>query len=805
MSQEAPKPSTAVAAAAARDRRVEQVLEQCWEIVSDRLVSRIDRIFQEVMQAATRSGDPAQLRGARVLALEGRALEKSYRAALRSAFSQRVESLVQDRSGLAQAPGLSLLAIDDSDLGNQLQQASKRLGEMVQESGSAVRLRLQGLLGGREIPDALSPLRERLFLEAAAHALSSVIVGAEDVAALLRQLPAALAPALASTYEAIVVTLDSKGLAPAAPAMPAPVLRPPPTVRTAVPPSLAGATLAGAHTRSGAEPTRTGSRAVPLRFSLPSVVRSSAGGTGHDEAALIEYGRLQALAGVNAAGLVDAAIDAARALALGRTVAALAPSGTLLEALHHAQKHDAARLAATDRSREGVAAPPAGEDEGTRELGRKLIAQTGQPQHKLAIQLVARIITRMERDRLVSPPVREQLLFLRVPLIEVALSDPSLFVRWDHPARALIDAIGTSCIGRTLDASPPARRYLHHVRAAVQFVVHSPGSAASAFVQALGQFSERTQAELAKQDEQFASERAALAQAEERELRASAVGQFLREILEGARLESGLRDFLLRVWPRVLVEAAAREASEPGLGKRLLNLVPDLVWSVQPLTAATDRKRLVEIIPNVVSGLWDGARLIAWPDARIQTLLDELMLAHSKVLKGAEVPAGGVFSVSTVRIRLDGARIDEIARGVPERQCAVLEEAVAQYLAASKSGVAHQWAEPPAKANARLGRDQAQESVDGWRAGSWFDLRVEHRDARVRLQAYSPAGTLALFRAADTGARYSLSRESLVNFLCGGRIAPVESMPLTARALRRVLKDLERSAQSEVNRADGAG
>ena len=752
------------------------------------------------MLAATRSGEEEQLRGARVLAIEGRALEKSYRGALRSAFDASIAAAAQRRAKAAGASGLSLVAMDDTELGNQVQMAAKRARGLLQESYGAVALRLQNLPGAREAVDADSLLGPEMFVTAAAQALSTVISSPRDVAGLVRHIPSAMAPALTSTYDAIVLLLDRKGLGPAS------VARNlgPPTVRMSAPATLGGnAAATVARVDANGEPTRTGARSVPLRFSLPTGAQATAAGGRVEDADLVEYGRLQALLGVNANSLIDAAVSAARALAVGRQIPIDPPPAKLVEAMVKVQRHDAARLGTGDRAREGAGASDSAA-EGTREIGRMFIGLAAHSVHRLAIQLVARIFTRMERDRLVPGPVRDLLLCLRLPFMEVALADPSIFVRRDHPARALIDAIGTSAIGRLTDASAGERRYLQQVRGAVQFVVHSPGGAASAFAQAHDHFQTLMATPVHGEPDRYAAARAALTQAEERELRASAVAVFLREILEGAQLEGGLRDFLLHIWPRVLVEANVRKDSAPELARSLLNLVPNLVWSVQPPTAATDRKRLIDVIPAVVAGIWDGARLIGWPEAKVQALLDELMRAHAAVLKAPEGQGGGTFSVSTVRIRLDGVRIEEIAAGVPDRNCFVVEEAVRQTLAAGQSGIEHQFVQGPVVPGAPMAGEQAHGAVANWSERTWFELQVDAKPVRVRLEFFSPARTLALFCAAGGRPCYSISRDGMAAMLRAGTLRAVESLPVTARALRRVLKDLERSVQAASDGANGA-
>ncbi|SPE35196.1 hypothetical protein SBBP1_80030 [Burkholderiales bacterium] len=818
MTQEAPNPAAAAGSAPAardpeRDRQTESLLEQCWELVSDTLLSRASDVFNEAVSAGARSGDETQVRCARTVALQVKTLAHTYRGILRSKFEDGRASMLGKRAAPAlRQPALSLIEIDASDLSNQVDQLSARLRNLVQVPFAALLQRLQTLVGDRELHETDAVLRPGVFLEAMSETLSPVISAHGDLAALLRHFPGALQPPLTATYEAINRFLDSKGIG-----VPAPVVRVspaqrnigPPTLRADLPAALGnssvGPELGPGPIDAGSLGRSTGKAPGPGRVGLARG-QGTAAGRNHDagaeagEALMVEYGRLQALVGVNASSLVEAAVSAARSAALGREVAPVPPSTKLANAMIAAQKQDAEFLAARQRKQEADKEPAS-----TRELSQRLIALATQPVHKLTIQLVARLFTRIERDQLVPAPLRALLLFLRFPALEVALADPTFFVRLDHPARRLIDAIGSASVGWTADASG-SRRHLQQVRAAVQYVLHSPGEAPSAFVQAATQFSTSLGADTGQEADPLASAWEALREAEEREIRAGEVSAFLREILEGAHMEGYLRVFLLRVWARVLVEAAARESREPGLLRRLLSAVPDLVWSVQPLAHAADRKRLVDTIPAVLGSLRDGLRLISWPEKKLLELLNQLMSAHSLALKASEspAPAAGAFSVSTVRIRLDGFRIGSSPQSAPEGPIDVLDEAVHQVLQASGSGVSHQWIrEDHVPSFGPLDAVQAEQQIAAWHEKTWFDLHVGRASTRVRLEGFTPGGSLALFSAPQGNALYSLSREGLITYLRCAWIAPAESMPLVARAFHTVLADLERSSRAAADGANG--
>ena len=815
MTRESPKPAAAGASASAgheseRERLAEVLLQHSWELVSENLLARMADVFNDAVAAAVRGGDESQVRCARAVALQIKTLSHAYRGILRTKYEEATAAFLGKRRAPPQAgSGLSLIELDASDLANQLGQLTARLRNLVQVPFAALLQRLQTLSGSEhELQEADAPLRPGLFLEALSENLSSVISGHAELSGLLRHFAAPMQAPLAATYEAVSRFLDSKGIAPATVVHRSPVKRaaPPPTIRVELPAAmeaLEAAELQTPRPEPAAAARSTARPAAPARG--PWSRDGTTAAAPPEEQLILEYARLQALVGVNASSLVEAA----RSAATGREVPTVQAPSKLTNAMLAAQREDAEFLAAKQRrpGPEAEAQRNAGKElVGTREHSTRLVALAAQPVHKLIVQLSARLFTRMERDRLVPAPVRSLLMFLRFPFLEAALADPAVFVRSDRAPRRLIDAVGSSSIGFTSE-SAASRRYLHHARSAVQYILHSPGEAASAFSQAAEQFANFLAQDPIADAERIDKAKEALRQAEAREIHAAEVAGFLSEILDGAQLDAYLNDFLLRVWARVVVEAAAREAQHPGLVRRLLGTVPDLVWSVQPLTNAADRKRLLETIPAVLGSLRDGLRLIRWPDAKLHELLNHLMHAHSAALKGTDSAAvGPSFSVSTVRIRLDGFRIEEVSGTPREAPIGVLDEAVQEVLAASGSGVSHQWVRGEnAPVFGPLDAFGAEQQIALWRERTWFDLRVDSSTVRVRLEWSTPARSLSLFCTPGGEGLYSLSRESLVSYLRSSWIAPAETAPLMERAFRLVLADLDRlsKAAAEGGATDG--
>jgi len=239
--------------------------------------------------------------------------------------------------------------------------------------------------------------------------------------------------------------------------------------------------------------------------------------------------------------------------------------------------------------------------------------------------------------------------------------------------------------------------------------------------------------------------------------------------------------------------------------------VPDLVWSAQPLASAADRKRLVDGIPAVLVTLRQGLHLIQWPEDRQKRLFDELMQSHAVVLRGSDAPgapeatpAAPTFSVSTVRIRLDGFAMETLPRTARDQPLDIVDEAVRHVLRARGSGVSHQWArEGDVPAFGTLGAEEAEAQIARWAGKTWFHVRIGGAMTRARLECLTARGAIALFSSRRADALYSISRASLVTYLRAAWIVPAEPVPLLARAFRTVLMDLRRSSVAKAAADDG--
>ncbi|HET9023725.1 MAG TPA: DUF1631 family protein, partial [Burkholderiaceae bacterium] len=86
---------------------------------------------------------------------------------------------------------------------------------------------------------------------------------------------------------------------------------------------------------------------------------------------------------------------------------------------------------------------------------------------------------------------------------------------------------------------------------------------------------------------------------------------------------------------------------------------------------------------------------------------------------------------------------------------------------------------------------QIQEEIGRWQRGTWFKLWTGMDFQHVKLRWLSPLRTLFLFSGEHDQKAHVLSADTLKSYLARKYIEPLESVPLTKRAVDAVVADFE--------------
>ena len=830
-----------VAAVASRRPLSRSLLEGCWTPLWKLFDSRLQQLLAESLVPVSRLQDADLAKQAKLVLWGDRQFCIEYEKALRKQFQQIIDDFVNDRlrnagtvtlddgsTADSRRNRLALVEFGDMELNTLIEAASMKVLNAADLVEPSLRMRLANAIQEVEIRPTESPFRPSIFFHALHQALNRI--DGMNPSLVMQMMPffdAHLSPLIFDAYSAVDKYLADLGypneLSPHL------ALRKTSALRSSSSVGGAGGLGDGVGASRAADILDALTARVQMVQSSPMMPAGQAGmpitagsggleamaggqvtggqvvdgapGEGFSPVAPLTFGTVPA---IPVTGAAMHSFAETRPLvggyALPGTVVALpgAPlpiSAELFNAINEFQKQTAQSLDAVQR---GEQVPAAREE--TAELRTQLMEKATEQVDKLTIELVGLLCERIDADRYLPQRIKDLLLQLQFPLIKVAVTDPALFLSPEQPARRLMDRIASSAIGWTPEGDIN-QRFIEEVEKAVKTVLSAPEEGITAFDRALRAFEAYLEDERTRDDDPVVRAKRALAEAENREVMAINAMITIRSAFDGVQIESYLRDFLLQTWPRVLVAISLREGAEHASVNKYLRIVPDLVWSVQPKLTQEDRQFLVKTIPSIVGELRKGLMLIDWPKDQMQAFFAQLMNSHAQAVKALELAHSNPeaqFQPSTMRIKLDGIRLDDttpppsdLLLVIPENQVKhALKEVDADVDFLERPNI-----DPSSKRLfPGLTDQQLDYQIATWRRGDWFDLKFGELTERMQLRWNSPRRTLFLFMSAENKGGHSLSTESIRAYLRSGDLAPVETNPLFDRVVHDVVSDLQHSS-----------
>lgn len=822
------------------------VLEDCWTPIRNAIEPRLADVLLEALGGVARAEDEEVAKPAKLVLSRDRRFVQLFSDALHAEFRTAIADFVAHKAADAKPAGknaLSLIEYGDMEFTTLVESSSARIRNAVDDEYTSVKLRVANLVRESELRDVENPFRPAIFLRAVHAALERVGVEAADLLRLTHCFDSPLIAPISGAYVAVDRQLASQGVSAdlvrntiARPTigggpnsvmgntLTGPLTRPASGVNSAFGP----ATASGFHFAPGVQAEQV-LHALYQRLQLVQPMGSypagafPAGAPGGTGAGMPAAGQARLYSGAAGQGRYAPAPTMGGTSEMARLAAGVAPfvpgAGTidanLVNAINEIQKLGALALGAVQAGRP---APDAAVDLNV--LRGRLTETASKQVDKLTIEIVGLLFDRINADKHVPEEIKSLLLRLQFPLIKVALTDPDLFASSHHPARQLIDRVASSSIGWT-PKGEENQRYLGEAQNAVRAVLASTDASLDVYETALKQFEAYLADERTRDDDPVTRAKRALAEAETREVMAINATIQIRSAFDGLQIESYLREFLIETWVRVLVAASLQhrndEAASQVQVRKYLTIVPDLVWSVQPKINPDDRKRLVKVIPPVLTTLREGLQMIDWQLPRMQEFFRKLMSSHAQAVKALELAhgtgGGFAFEPSTLRIKLDGLKFSyDPAADSSEPVMQVSDDMVKQVLAQNHAEVEHlalpreELSPAPNSEPGSANEPPASEGdIERWHRGDWFELAIGDVVERVRLRWISPRKSLYLFTPADGALAHSLAPETLRAYVRAGRLRPVESQPLFERAVNAVMHDLQAAESSPPLTPHGAG
>jgi hypothetical protein len=423
-----------------------------------------------------------------------------------------------------------------------------------------------------------------------------------------------------------------------------------------------------------------------------------------------------------------------------------------------------------------------------------LVEKSSRTVDKLTIEIVGMLFDHVMQDKQVPAEIKALISRLQFPVLKAALLDADFFASSTHPARRLIDRIASTAVGWE-PYGDENERYKNEVDRIVREVLQKFDKDVAVFEKLLGEFENFVGEISPRETDPVARAKRALEEAEKREILAINTTIQVRRAFEKVELEPYLRDFLVGPWVQVLVTATLRDEQTPGFSKRFREAIHDMVWSVQPKASADDRRRLVELIPNLTRVMRDGLALIHMAEREQNEFFKQLMESHAMAVKPVDQARYIRSSLATteLRARLDGMQltgtfpITTVAGGVRVSTGALMR-------AAAEHDAELKVPEPVTDIGPldRVEEARLEEEIASWQRGTWFSMWNGKEMVKARLRWISPLRTLFLFSTDREKNAHVLPPDLIKNYLKRGKLKALEATPLTKRAVDGVVGDFEK-------------
>ncbi|HJV74289.1 MAG TPA: DUF1631 family protein [Noviherbaspirillum sp.] len=256
------------------------------------------------------------------------------------------------------------------------------------------------------------------------------------------------------------------------------------------------------------------------------------------------------------------------------------------------------------------------------------------PAERMTVDVLSLLFEFILEDSLIPQELRGHIASLQVPILKAALLQPDLLHDETHPARRLLNRIGS--------ASIEADKVLaDEIGRTVRKVLENFDSDTSVFSQSLKEFETFFASHLRPHDAQTESAIAAVETAERSSVLLTNTTDALCEILLPLNIDKRISDFIIHAWPQVLMRAVLADEDNKlsvdaaaSMYRQNLAVLPELVWSIQEKPDPQERSALIRMLPDLVKRLRAALQLIHLPEEESKRILDQLVELHTSILRG---------------------------------------------------------------------------------------------------------------------------------------------------------------------------
>jgi len=411
----------------------------------------------------------------------------------------------------------------------------------------------------------------------------------------------------------------------------------------------------------------------------------------------------------------------------------------------------------------------------TGELKKK--AET--PNEKAIIEIVALMFQSILAEERIPAAIRVWFARLQMPVLRVAIGEPEFFGSLDHPARQLIDRMGSCVMG--FDAAAIGGSALEvEIKRVVQVIEQYPETGKRVFQLVYEEF-QRFLSRFLTGSAPTQRVVSVAQQVEQKETLAIQYTIELRSMLADLPVRDEIREFLFKVWAEVLALSAVRNGPQHDETLALKASASDLVWAASAKPNRQERAKVIQDLPRLLQRLRQGMTLVGIEgkeqEGHIKVIGDTLADAFL-----SKTEAIGQAQIEAMSKRL--AHLEDFVADDPSTDLPLDAESIELMLGIDASNI-EVISDGGSRPNAAMLAWAAELQL-----GNWFSLDHNGATAQVQYVWRSDRKQLHLF-AAPGGRSYLIQIRRLAAYLQAGLLLPAEEEALTVRATRDALAKLD--------------
>lgn len=254
----------------------------------------------------------------------------------------------------------------------------------------------------------------------------------------------------------------------------------------------------------------------------------------------------------------------------------------------------------------------------------------------LIIDLVAALFDRIGGDLRLASAVRARIAQLQLPFLKATLTTPDLLLDAGHPARTLLNRLGSVAFGLDTDTAPGRRIAAESARIAAALLQDAGNTedVTGAFATRLEELERFLSAMMAGDAARTIN---AIGDALREQRRLAYITSSLRALMAPMPFDAGITLFIIKAWTQMFGGVGKSESTaEGGAARRgeYASLLAGLVWSLHDKATPEEKSTLLRILPGLVKRIHSGLEAIDFPADERRAAIDLLVAAHKKVLVG---------------------------------------------------------------------------------------------------------------------------------------------------------------------------